>query len=470
MNKGKIKKAILSIAAACMVAMGGCADDNVITGAGMMVKTGSVNVEGVVSYTNESSIDILIDSFISDDGLCSIKKYSSYYDVTLDYEKGTPAQVGSAYADTVRQAVPDYEIVMEPYLYENIRCAFGGRSVNYTALEDRIRTLFGAIPEEYRQEIDAFALAFSQGREGYAEDGQLSYIEVLTMQMIPDALRPTACSALSLGGSRTESGERITLRNLEWNLGSQAQITKVHAVTHMKKHDCSHTDISMLGILDIITAVNDDGVMIAILDIGSDTAAREGLPFVYEGKKCYTFEIRYALEHFDNARDAGEFLVAESGDFTWCNNLLVTDSKDAFCCENATSETVAAKRAVSVLRTVDSELMEGLSWDSADSLCIVNSFATKGNMDGFTASDANLDRFMKYNKWVSAKEKFSVADVKAVMAQEIVDQHEVINVHNSGTIHTVILDYETGDIHVAFTKGFCADDVPEYLNVGRYCK
>ena len=111
------------------------------------------------------------------------------------------------------------------------------------------------------------------------------------MQIIPDALRPTACSALSLGGEKTVSGKRISIRNLEWNTGSNNQMTKIHAVTHMKKGENSITTVGILGLLDIITAVNDDGVMIAILDVGS----KEELPFVYNDKKCYTFETNFEI-------------------------------------------------------------------------------------------------------------------------------------------------------------------------------
>ena len=468
MNRRQIKNIVLPAAFTVILSLSGCASAAPIKGSGRMIKAGSLNVEQEVKYTDESKEDILLQSFSSADGLCEIKKYLSYYDVSLDYEKGSPAEVGAAYAAVICEAVPDFEKDFEPYLYENIRDAFAGRNVNYRALEERIMTLEASIPEEYRQEIESFAKTMADGEEGYSENGKLSYIEVLTMQIIPDALRPTACSALSLGGSMTATGERITMRNLEWYIGSTDQMTKIHAVTHMKKADRSMTVISMLGVLDIITAVNDDGVVLAILDIGSSSAAQEGMPFIYEGKKCYTFEIRYALEEFDNARDAGEFLVGESGDFTWCNNLLVTDRKDAFCCENATSEVQAAGRAKSVLRGTDTELMEGLNWDSPDALCIVNSFAAKGNKDSFTGDDFNLDRFEKYNKWVSAKNVFSVADVKAMMAQENVDRHGVVNVHNSNTVHTVIVDYATGDVSVAFTTDHCAADVPEYVKVGRY--
>ena len=110
----------------------------------------------------------------------------------------------------------------------------------------------------------------------------------------------------------------------------------------------------------------------------------------------------------------------------------------------------------------------GLKWDHPDALCIVNSFATKGNKDSFTGVDFNLDRFEKYNKWISEKEVFSVADVKAMMAQETVDLYGVVNVHNSNTVHTVIVDYATGDINVAFTTEHCAADIPEYVKVGKY--
>ncbi|MCR5251590.1 MAG: hypothetical protein K6E50_13390 [Lachnospiraceae bacterium] len=465
MNKKTIGKLVVAV---MLTALCGCGSREVPEGTGGMVKVGSYNVEEEIFLSDESGTEELLDTFLSDDGLCEIKRYASYYDVTLDYEKSSPEEVGAAYAKTILEAVPDYAAFFDPYLHENLRSVFLGRPANYASLEERVLTLEASIPEDYRREIESFARTLSGGEEGYEEDGKLSYIEALTMQMIPDALRGTACSALSLGGSRTVTGERITMRNLEWNLGSEAQMTKIHAVMHMKKHERSLTAISILGILDMITAVNDDGVMIAILDVGSGTGAAEGMPFVYEGKKCYTHEIRHALEEFRTAREAGEFLLAESGDFTWCNNLLVTDSKDAFCCENATREVREAGKAVSVLRSADTELMEGLEWDSADALCIVNSFATKGNRDSFTGVNSNTDRFAKYNKWVSEKDRFSVADVKGLMSKEVVEQHEVLNVHNAGTVHTVIVDYASGDIHVAFTQGYYAEDVPEFVKVGNF--
>ena len=112
--------------------------------------------------------------------------------------------------------------------------------------------------------------------------------------------------------------------------------------------------------------------------------------------------------------------------------------------------------------------MEGLEWDTPDALCIVNTFATKGNQDRFTGEEFNITRFVKYNQWVSEKDKFSVADAKGLMAKEVVDEYIVSNVHNSGNVHTVIVDYAAGKIHVSFTKGDCAEDIPRFLEVGTY--
>lgn len=461
MNKFK-KRISLLCAGAMMISLCGCSSQ-AVTSTGL-VKVGSLNVETAPGYTDESPAETETGSWTSEDGLCTIRQFSTYYDVTLDYENGSPAEVGAAYARTILEAVPDYEAVFEPYLYENINVLFGGREINYEALEKRINTLESSIRDEYKEEIESFARTISAGEEGFSENGKLSYIEAISMQMIPDALRATACSALSVGGSHTESGHRITLRNLEWNLGSTSQMTLLHSVAHMKKGDRSLTSIAMLGLLDMITSVNDDGVLIGILDVGTVNH----MEFVYEGKKCYTYEIRYALEQFDNAKDAAEFLSSESGDFTWCNNLLVSDDESAFCCENPTREVVEAGRAIPVIRDADTELMEGLVWDTPDVLCIVNSFATVGNQDGFTGNLGETNRFTKYNNWVKEIGMFSVADMKGIMAREVVDQYEVVNVHNSGTVHTVIVDYATGNIHVAFTYGKCADDVPEYVLVGNY--
>jgi len=424
---------------------------------------GNYLTEEVCEYTEEGVRQTVEETFVSEDGLCTIHLYPDYYDVTLDYERGTPEEVGTAYARTILDAFPAYAECMEPYIYENIRMAFSGQSIDYHALEERMYTLLSSIPEEYRTEIQAFATAVSSGEEGFAENGKISYEEAVIVQMIPDALRPTSCSALSLWGSKTETGEGITLRCLEWNLGSENQMSKVNAVVHMNKGKRSITSIGILGLLDMISAVNDDGVFVGILDVGATD-----YPFVYEGKTCYTYAIRYALEEYDNATDVGNYMVENSGDFTWCHNLIITDKNNSYCAENCVREVEEAGDGFSVLRDADTPIMEGLNWESKDSLCVLNSFMTEGNQDSFSGTMANLVRFAKYNEWVAAGECFSVADVKEMITQEKTAQYEVETVHRNAAVHIVLIDYATGNIQVAFTGEEGVVDKPVFLDVGNY--
>ena len=425
-----------------------------------MTPVESFYTKEVREYTDEGTIEEPVATFSSDDGLCVIKVMPSYYDITLDYEKGSRAEVGKAYGTLIREKMPEYIETMEPYLFENIRVAYGG-TFDSEAVEKREKILFESLRPEYREEISAFAEALSGGVHGIVEDTVLSYEESVLMHMIPDALRPTCCSALSLWGSKTVTGERITLRNLEWNLGSDNQMGMIHAVTHMRNGSRSLTAISVVGLLDIISGINDDGVFAAILDVGS--VQKEA--FVYEGKKCYTMELRYALEEYSTARGLGEFMVAESSDFTWCNNIVISDADDSFCAEDCVSQVAESGAGMSVLRDCDTPILEGLTWDNDDSLCIVNSFTSKGNQDGFTGSASNIIRFAKYNEWVKSLEKFSPKDVKDLITQEVVDQYTVQNVHSNGSAQLILVDYHTGSVQVAFSSPDGVADKPDFIEV-----
>ena len=112
-----------------------------VNGAAEMKPVDSYLTKEVREYKDEGTIETPVSTLSSDDGLCVIKVMPSYYDVTLDYEKGDRASVGKAYGTLIRVQMPDYIDIMEPYIYENIRMAYNG---NYTeaAVEAREKILF----------------------------------------------------------------------------------------------------------------------------------------------------------------------------------------------------------------------------------------------------------------------------------------------------------------------------------------
>ncbi len=410
------------------------------------------------SYENRPSVkEPTLEKFISDDGLCIIEKKEDYFEVTLDYEKGDYKAVGSAYGETIPRAFPDYANVMEPYIYENIKLAFPNLDEDYQPVQDRINLLKASLREEYQQEMEGFATAVSGGERGFSENGKLSYEEALLTQMIPDALRGTNCNAMSLWGDKTVTGSKISTRILEWNLGSDRQMSSGHCVLHMKNGGKSITTISILGMLDIITAVNNDGVFAGILDVGS------GNSYIYDGKTCYTYDLRYALETYDNARDAGNYMVENSSNYTWSHNIILTDKKNSYCVENC----VDSSCGTALLRDCNTPLHEGLSTQNEGSLWAINSFLSKENEDNITNVPNNMIRYEKFNRWIKETDKFSLSDVKRILTSEDIER-EMNNIYSSHLVHLIIVDYETETVHALFTGKDGTKNNPEFIDIGSY--
>ena len=423
----------------------------------------------------EAATEEVIHTYSSEDGLCTIEKKPSYYEVYLDYTKGDYEAVGRAYAQTILEMDFKFGEIMEPYLYENINMAFPSLNGDYSPVQDRIDDLLVNLPDEYRVELCAFAEALSQGETGFTENEKVSYEEALLVSIVPDTLRGTSCNALSVWGEKTETGERITSRTLEWSLGSENQMCLAHAVTHFKMPEDrnSYVTFSVLGMLDVLTTINDDGVMAGILDAGT------GFDYYSEGKKCYTYELRYAVEHMSDARSVGEYMVDESKDFTYSHNIIITDKSDAFVAEDwvddpdkvlekyaATGEIDEDDMGFSILRDADTPLMEGITWDNPDSLCVVNTFVTKDNIDNLTSVGNNFVRFTKFNTWVGEKEKLSVADVKGIVTRESTEHvSRFQKIHSENVFQTIIYDYSTGNIDVVFTGTEGVEDHPSFVRI-----
>lgn len=478
----------------CSIVLSGCSEGTASYDGferKVAAKSSLTSVDSVLdsqSYEGEvAKYEETVMTFSSDDGLCVIEKKPSYYDVTLDYTKGDYYAVGSAYAETIKKIDVEFAGVLEPYLYENVKMAFPNLNEDYTPVLDRINILLTQIPEEYRNEMEGFAKTISDGKTGMENDGILSYEEALLMNMVPDTLRGTNCNALSVWGEKTTSGERIISRTLEWTLGSENQMCSAHAVTHFKMPEGkkSYTSFSVLGMLDMLTGINESGVFVGILDVGSEDN------YVCEGKKCYTYELRYALENMDDARSVGEYMVSESKNFTFSHNVFINDKENTFVAEDCAVdlEDEATRQSYiegleldakdeniedilreyggySVLRDVNTPLIDGIKWDNPDSLAVVNSFMTEGNRDYLTGVGNNLIRFSKFNAWVGEKDRLTLADVKSIVTRETMDNNSKFQkIHSDNVFQTIIYDYGTGEMDITFTGTEGVQNHPEFVRV-----
>ena len=397
----------------------------------------------------------------SADGICKIEKKEHFYYVTLDLEQGDHHAAGAAYAEAILAVFPGFAETTEPYLYENIKAAFSDlNEKSYTSLNDRVTALKNSLAEEYRQEIEGFAERISGGRHGFEPDGMISYEEALTFQMVPDALRGTACSAATLDGSRTVSGARLSARILEWIMGSENQIAKIQTVLRLKNGSHSVTLVSALGLLDVITGFNDSGVLAGDLDVGGTS----GLPFTYEGRTCYTYTLRYALEQFTTAKEVGEYMVSQSDTFTYTHNIFLTDKNGAYCAEDSTAPLYGASN----LRKVETPLRPDYQMQAKGAFFCVNCFVSDGMTDPAAYDSCNLIRWKRFNEWFGGDEKFTAGSFKSRLACETKENYD----HQLNTVgadadafHVLVIDYATGSVQVSFYRPDDLAGIPEYTQI-----
>jgi len=393
----------------------------------------------------------------SADGSCVIDCKESYYDITLDYEKGNYYDVGAAYAEAIRLAKEDYPAFAEGYLYENVKAAFNGLNGDYSGILNRVDAFYKALDEDYRQEIDGFADKMHGDSDGLKEDGILSRDEVVLMQFIPDVLRGTSCSVLSADGDVTATGERITCRILEWQLGSDNQICSGHCTVHVKNGDKSYVSVSYLGFMTILTAVNSNGVMLAELDVGSGEA------YTYDSKTSYTYGLRYALENFSTAREAAGYLADNAVNYPYCVNVLCTDRNDAYIAELCVND----EAGMTVIRDGSSRLNKGLKWDEPHYLCAVNSFAADGNQDQLVHKKLNRVRWDRYNELFCKEKNITIDRFKELMCSEKTD-NELVRIRGNGMVHMVIADYSSNSLQAILTGAGGVTDSPEFIDLGKW--
>ena len=398
------------------------------------------------------------ESFSSDDGLCVIEKKADYYDVTLECEKGSDKDIGKAYAQAVVKACPDYGKTLDGYLFEILKDTFGSDADYDAIISGRLASLVPSLDESYREQLDSFASEISNDKHGVKKDGILSYEEAALMSMVPDVVRSTSCSVMTVNGNKSTTGHRLAARMLEWELGSEKQICRYQCVTHFKNGSKSFTAVGSLGMMDILTAVNSSGVAIGELDVGSYV-----VPYNSEGKTCYSFDLRYVMENCTSARQGAEYLASGSELYKYNINAFVADEKEALYVELV----VGGSAGKTVIRDCSTELNDGLNWSDPDCFCIVNSFAAKGNPDMMTTMTVNMARWVKYDRLFSSeKEKISPERFKALMTSEKVKDSPVTNFRSENMVHMAVFDFDSGTIQVLFGGKEDPDEI-KFIDLGK---
>ncbi len=321
----------------------------------------------------------------------SIIDRGNYFDVTLDYTTGlTPRRMGELFGKGILQMEPEYESLIDSYIAENIN------KNDYSGSFSRVEDLKPQLEQSYKEEIEGIASAFSGGSENKRADGKISLDELYLFNLFPDVARGTQCSFVSVFGESSETKSTVSARILDWYGGSRNQLPRVQGIVTIKypgKRICS---IGYMGYVGIITGLNDSKVFAAILD------SQSGAPYSSEGRRSYPLDLRFALETKDTLDAAAEFMKEHSEEYTVNHILAFSDEKESKVLENNFSGAGTNGQEVRcALRSWDSELNDGVTWEMKDAVGSVNSFMLYGNKDNYSNDKCNTGR------WENMKEELS---------------------------------------------------------------
>ncbi len=318
----------------------------------------------------------------------SIINNGTYYSVMLDMTTApSRIDVGKEYAEMILKVEPDFEEIIDSYLYEM------SSQMDFKTLLASTKNIIPNVPQEFRDEIDGIALALS-GKKDSLDDGALSRNEIYMANMLPDVMRPFACSGLSVYGSLSETGSTITARALDWNGGSDSQLCKIQAVITIKNGTKSMCLIGYLGNMGVISAINDDKVFASILD--SPTMGT----YSSVNKRSYVMDLRYALENETSLDAVAAYMINSPAKYTFNHNIFLSNSSTSKVVEyNFNGYPLLGGNYSPAVRDDTSVLRDDAKWSHKNSICVVNSFVLKDHFNNHNNSMAADLTALNYLRW-----------------------------------------------------------------------
>lgn len=381
----------------------------------------------------------------------SMTDQGTYYQVVIDVTDGTDlVDVAGEYVTELKALVPDYEQLADSYLdyflgdiAGDVLPPFLPESYAYDLALNRTRDIMTQAPDEWRGMIERAAEQFAGGTTNVLGDGKVSKDEACMLNLITDVLRPSACSVNAVYGSRSATGSTIATRNLEWIKGDQNQILRIQAVTTIKKADRSVMLIGFLGHFGGLSMYSDKGIFAAILDSGT------GAAYSSAGKRSYVFDLLYAMFEYESLDAVAEYMINPEREYAFNHLIFLADSTTAKVVENNISG--AGSNVRRAVRTVDSVLNPGFSWNFPDSICAVNSFMLAGNTDNFYGNLSNPDRWSDYTDLMT--QAGGVVDAEQMKQAACWFNGAApgeLDIYNTEAIQTMVVQPATNEISVFF--------------------
>ena len=391
-------------------------------------------------------------------GPVTIQKVNdTYYLVSLDLTSTSHRELGRRYAEMIEIYMPDYEEISDSFLKDMVD-ELAKAGITFDDLKNRAFDLKQSLLQEYIDEIDGMSEVFSYTTD-LPGDGRLSQNELLLLQLVPDVMRPTMCSASAAFGSSSYTGNTIVGRNLDWYDFPETELSRLHAITVIKNGSKSITLIGSLGQLWVASAFSDDKIFGAILD--SDT--EEPYPPT-AGKRSYVFDLRYALENSNTLQGVVDYF--KDRDYAYNHLIFLADENTAGVLE----ENIGSPERG--LRLCNSPLRTGVTWGIPDAIATANSFVLPGNFNNHSFP-SNVKRWESFRNLYTTQlrtGKIDVDKMKMIMGYYGTDgtaatSGALYRSDSSPTIQSIILRMDTYEMWVAFSPVGTKPLSPTYIQV-----
>lgn len=394
-------------------------------------------------------------------GAVTIIDKNTYYAVSLDFSKDkSHYKMGQDYATAILQMVPNYEALVDSYLSEITRS-----DEDYNNIIKKANDIKPKIDKEYRDEIKGMASKFSGLGQGFLQntrgDGKISLDELYIMNLIPDVVRGTQCSALAVYGDRSETKQSIVGRILDWYPGSIDQLAKIQAVTTFNDSDKSICTIGYLGYIGVISGFNNNKVFAAILDSST------GKTYSSQGKDSYPLDLRHALENSTSLDNVGNYLKAAEKSYACSHLIFLSDPSISKVLENNIS---TDSNSIRDFRTGNSTLNKGVQWDIDNSIGCVNSFLLKGNFDNHSSTLPNTTRWNSMKQELKSKgNAVSLEQMKNIVAfhyGKAPDDPSTGDLYNINTQQIILFQPEDFNLQIFFkSRNGVLPNIPSFEKI-----
>lgn len=347
-------------------------------------------------------------------GAVTITSTPRYYVVEIDKRgsRYSDYEIGQQYGEALMKAVPNWNDRIGLYLTE---AALVTKIYFNNEVPDRIYKIKANMRQEYIDEIEGMATKVA----GYGQWKPLTMMWFYSL--MPDILRVTGCAGYGVNPPKSETGQTIAFRTLDWgggyNFGYGDLLSDLQAVTKILYDDRTIYLFGALGNLGCVTGVNSTTrVFGAILD--SPVTSE---PYSADGRRSYYYDLRYALESGKTSGDVAAFMKDASRTYTYNHLIMLADRNEVTFLENNIS--MKGEAPSRELRRHDSPMNPWIEWPwTGDNIiAAVNSFNLAGQVDNFNDShNYNPKRWVlltsrTLNAFIKGDQKLNYKEVRDIM-------------------------------------------------------